>query len=44
MQKKKYETPQIERVYTLLDVVRTSDLYALDAYDPDEWYDVNAKA
>lgn len=43
MQKKNYEAPRIEHVYALLDVVRTSDLYTLDGYDPDEWQDVNSQ-
>mgnify|MGYP003308432110 CR=1 FL=1 len=44
MQKKKYETPRLENVYTLLDVVRTSDLYAVDGYDPDEWQDTESQS
>ncbi len=44
MQKKKYEKPKVEHVYMLLDIVRTSDLYTVDAYDPNEWHDADAQS
>ena len=44
MKKTNYEKPILCKIIQTDEVVRTSDLYSVDEYDPNEWQDVNMQA